>query len=157
MERKRWTALALAAVLALSLAACGGSPEEETDALFTVTKADGTVEALTLEELEEIYTGNEIAYNSDYLGCPVEVEGTVYRVEQTRTEIFDGLWADTAEFRLGSSGAKFWIVLGNEDYAGLDFGAISQGTRVKVSGTLGEAHVFIQIEDAHDLTILDEP
>lgn len=53
----------LLAALTLSLSACGGStddaadsadPLEDTDAILTITKADGTNETLTVDELQEI-------------------------------------------------------------------------------------------------------
>ena len=71
--------------------------EEDRDAVLTITKADGTEETMTSDELMDIYDENEINYNDNYMGCEATVEGYVLDVEQGSREIFDNIWADTAE------------------------------------------------------------
>ena len=158
---KGWTGL-LAAVLALSLCACqvqvgsqgdgdGGSHEAAA-----ITKEDGTVEELTREELEELKDSNEIAYNEHYLGCALQVSGTVESIEQTREELFDNVWADCARFTL-EEGWTFFFTLSGLEEDGIDVSALTTGSAVEVSGTLGETDAFeTEIEGAHDLVILEE-
>lgn len=158
---KRLIALLLAAVLALSLAACGGSGEsEQRDAILTITKADGTEETMTSDELMDIYEENEINYNDNYMGCEVVVEGYVLDIEQGSREIFNNISADTVEISLegynGTRGIEFWIVMDDDSYKDLDFSTITKGTKVRVSGVIGESFVNTELNDAHDFQIITE-
>ena len=157
---KRLTALLLAAVLALSLVACSGEESEQRDAILTITKADGTEETMTSDELMDIYEENEINYNDNYMGCEVIVEGYVLDIEQDRREIFNNIWADTAEISLegynGTRGIEFWIVMEDDSYKDLDFSTITKGTKVRVSGVIGESFVNTELNDAHDFQVITE-
>ena len=55
--------------------------------------------------------------------------------------------ADTAEFRLGASGVKFWIVPGSDSYEDVDFDSLKEGSVVRVTGTIGNNHVFLDLDD----------
>ena len=157
---KRLTILWLAAILTLSLSACSGGDSEQRDATLTITKADGTEETLTSDELMDIYDENEINYTNNYRGCAAIVEGYVLDIEQGRREIFDNLWADTAEISLegynGTRGIEFWIVREDDAYQNLDFSTITAGTKVRVSGIIGESFVNTELDDAHDFEIITE-
>ena len=63
VNMKKLTVLLLAAAMTLSLAACSGGEREDRDAVLTITKADGTEETMTSDELMDIYDENEINYN----------------------------------------------------------------------------------------------
>ena len=164
MDMKRLTVLLTAAVLALSLAACGGGGKEQRDATLTITKADGIVETLTSEELEAIYDENEVDYNNNYLGCEVTVEGYVLEIEQDRREIVDNIWADAAVFTLederGESGAvggvTFWVNMESKNYKDLDFSTIKPGQKVRVQGTIGETFINTEIDGAQDFEVVEE-
>lgn len=160
VNMKRLIALLLAAVLALSLVACGGEESEQRDAILTITKADGTEETMTSDELMDIYEENEINYNDNYMGCEVIVEGYVLDIEQDRREIFNNIWADTAEISLegynGTRGIEFWIVMEDDSYKDLDFSTITKGTKVRVSGVIGESFVNTELNDAHDFQVITE-
>lgn len=161
MNMKRRIALLLAAALSLFLVACGGNGESETrDATLTITKADGTEETVTSEELMDIYGDNEINYNNNYRGCEATVVGYVLEIEQDRREIFKNVWADTAEITLegynGTRGIEFWVVMEDDSYQDMDFTAITKGTKVQVVGTVGESFVNTELDDAHDFEIVTE-
>ena len=164
---KKILSLILAVALELSLTACGGGAgsgstatdreQEKPSAILTVTKADGTTETLTIEEMKKIYNDNEVNYNNNYKGCEVIVEGVVEGIEQEEKKIFGIIRAETAVFTLGEiTGIKFWIVMGDNHYKDLDFSTIEKGTRVRAAGTLGEIFVFIDIDAAHDFEIISE-
>ena len=157
---KRLIALLLAAVLVLSLAACGGEESEQRDAILTITKSDGTEETITSEELMDIHDENEINYNNNYMGCEAIVEGYVTEVEQGRREIFTNIWADTVEITLESdstiTGITFFLVLEDNSYEDIDFSTIMTGTKIRVTGYIGECHVDIQLDNAHNFEILTE-
>lgn len=157
---KKIISLLLTAAILFSLAACGGGSEsaddpfEDTDAILTITKADGTTETLTIDELQEIESENEMNYNNNYLGCEAEVEGKVYSIDIINQKILGNVTADTAEFRLGMAGVKFWIVPGADEYKDVDLDSLKKGSIVKVKGTIGKNHVSMDLEDAHDLEIV---
>lgn len=157
---KKLLALILAAALALSLVACGGggsSQEEESAVTLTVTKSDGTTEILTPKEIKEIFDSNEVNYNNNYKGCEVVVEGVVESVKQEEKEIFKNLKSETAVFELTEyPTVQFWIVMGDEHYENLDFTTIENGTKVRVSGTLGRYFIDIEIDDAYDFEIITD-
>lgn len=157
---KKLLALILAAALALSLVACGGggsSQEEESAVTLTVTKSDGTTEILTPKEIKEIFDSNEVNYNNNYKGCEVVVEGAVESVKQEEKEIFKNLKSETAVFELTEyPTVQFWIVMGDEHYENLDFTTIENGTKVRVSGTLGRYFIDIEIDDAYDFEIITD-
>ena len=156
---KKLTALLVAAALMLSLAACGGESEDK-DAVLTIAKADGTEETMTSDELMDVYQENEINYNDNYKGCEATVEGYVLDVEQGSREIFANIWADTAEISLegynGTRGIEFYIVMEDNHDEDFDFSAIKEGTKVRVSGTIGESFVNTELDDAHDFEIVTE-
>ena len=126
----------------------------------SITKADGTEETMTSDELMDIYEENEINYNDNYMGCEVIVEGYVLDIEQDRREIFNNIWADTAEISLegynGTRGIEFWIVMEDDSYKDLDFSTITKGTKVRVSGVIGESFVNTELNDAHDFQVITE-
>ena len=147
----------------MSLSACGGStdgaadsadPLEDTDAILTITKADGTNETLTVDELQEIDSENELNYENNYMGCEATVEGKVYAIDIVERKIMGNVTADTAEFRLGVSGVKFWIVPESDSYEDVDFDSLKEGSIVRVAGTIGDNHVFLSLDDAHDFEIV---
>ena len=160
VNMKKLTVLLLAAAMTLSLAACSGGEREDRDAVLTITKADGTEETMTSDELMDIYDENEINYNDNYMGCEATVEGYVLDVEQGSREIFDNIWADTAEISLegynGTRGIEFFIVMEDNHYEDLDFSAIREGTKVRVFGTIGESFVNTELDDARDFEIVTE-
>lgn len=153
----------LLAALTLSLSACGGStdgaadsadPLEDTDAILTITKADGTNETLTVDELQEIDSENELNYENNYMGCEATVEGKVCDIDIVERKIMGNVTADTAEFRLGASGVKFWIVPESDSYEDVGFDSLKEGSVVRVTGTIGNNHVFLDLDDAHDFEIV---
>ena len=160
---KKKLVLLLAVSLILSFSACGGSagntadsgdPLEDTDAILTITKADGTTETLTVDELQEIDSENELNYENNYMGCEATVEGKVYAIDNVERKIMGNVTADTAEFRLGASGVKFWIVPESDSYEDVDFDSLKEGSVVRVTGTIGNNHVFLDLDDAHDFEIV---
>ena len=161
VNMKRLIALLLAAALAFSLVACGGGGEsEQRDAILTITKSDGTEETITSEELMDIHDENEINYNNNYMGCTAIVEGYVTEVEQGREEIFNNIWADTVEITLESdstiTGITFFLVLEDNSYENIDFSTITTGTKIRVTGDIGEYHVDLKLDNARDFEILTE-
>lgn len=160
---KKKLVLLLAVSLILSFSACGGSagntantadPLEDTDAILTITKADGTNETLTVDELQEIDSENELNYENNYMGCEATVEGKVYAIDIVERKIMGNVTADTAEFRLGASGVKFWVVPESDSYEDVDFDSLKEGSIVRVKGTIGDNHVFLSLDDAHDFEIV---
>lgn len=152
-----------AVLLILSFSACGGSvgnasntadPLEDTDAILTITKADGTNETLTVDELQEIDSENELNYENNYMGCEATVEGKVYAIDIVERKIMGNVTADTAEFRLGASGVKFWVVPESDSYEDVDFDSLKEGSIVRVTGTIGDNHVFLSLDDAHEFEVV---
>lgn len=157
---KKWTPWLLTALLVLSLTACAGGREEKAGIQLEITKADGTVETMTTQELMDLCETNEVNYNTNYRGCAVTVTGPVHTVEQERSQIFQSIWTDVAHLTLGEvrdgSQVEFDIVMGDDSYADFDFTALGEGTMVTAQGELGEAFVTVEIDDAHDLALVTQ-
>lgn len=158
---KKTIALLMAFVMLLSLCACGGgsdAEEESTVPKATITKADGTTEVLTQEELKEIFKSNEINYNNNYRGCEITLEGSVKSVKQETKKIFDGVNAECVVFEVAEEGQvavwEFFFTVAGLEKDGIDIATITPGTVIKVSGTLGETFIDTKIEEAHDLEII---
>lgn len=158
---KRTITLLLALAMLLSLCACGGgndAEEESTVPKATVTKADGTTEVLTQDEIVEIFKSNEVNYNNNYRGCDITLEGTVKSIKQETKRIFTGINAECAVFEVAEEGKvavwEFFFTVDGLEKDGVDISTITPGTVIKVSGTLGETFIDTKIEDAHDLEII---
>ena len=150
---KKTIALLMTFVMLLSLCACGSgsdAEEESTVPKATITKSDGTTEVLTQEDLREIFKSNEINYNQNYRGCEVVVDGIINEIEQQKTTT--GI--DVAVFSLGFPAFEFWITLSDLEEQKIDITSIGKGTKVTVSGILGETFIDTEIEEAYDLKII---
>ena len=160
---KKLLALLLALVMVLSLCACGSESKGNTETTITFTNEDGTEETLTYNELYAIYKENEIAYEEQYKGRKVVVEGLVHEIKKGTTPGMGSQMGpqDVVEFKLGSEDEEspLGITFHISADADINFAAITKGTKVRMKGNIYDAFVDIELLvdlDGKDFEILSE-
>ena len=153
---KKALSACLAALLLLSLAACGSNSSrsstqeqnvvsedaeapDDPSTVFTITREDGTTETLTADELKEIHDTNELNFDENYADVSVETEGTISKVESDSQLVYtlgSAEFVDVVRFTLEDS-IQFQLTPASLDAFGLDASQITAETKVHAAGSLG--------------------
>ena len=134
-----------------------GGEEEPVQEIAKITKMDGTVEELTQEEIKQIYDSNEANYNNNYKGCEVELEAVIESIEVVNITYPILGDVEGVEFNTGgiASGFTFHCTYAYLEDVGIDVNTLGTGTRIKVFGELGGTFIETEIDNIHDLTVLE--